>query len=224
MNDILEALRSFRVPNVFNPWADVDPLDLPRGLAMRCERIRKHFDVIPSFLLIGEAPGYKGCHFSGVPFTEESMLCAGAVPRLGKCSRVTKCDKPWTESSANIVWDALRDAGVAERVVMWNAFAFHPYKPGEPLSNRHPTADELQKAMPFLRMVLGHFVGAAVVAVGNVADKALRKMGREATKVRHLSYGGAHKFRADIMELVRASESEGPGADGERDGGQAIAR
>jgi uracil-DNA glycosylase len=209
MNDILEALRSFRAPNVFNPWADVDPLDRPGGTAMRCEQLRRHFDVIPLFLLIGEAPGYKGCHFSGVPFTDEAMLCAGAVSRIGKCGRVTRCEKPWAESSATVVWDALREAGVAERVVMWNAFAFHPYKPGEPLSNRVPTADELQKAMPFLRMVLDHFASAAVVAVGKLADKALRKVGRETTKVRHPSYGGAQKFRAGIMELMRASETEG---------------
>src|SRR5690242_7805436 len=133
MNDIVEALRSFRAHNVFNPWADVDPLDLPGGPAMRCERLRKHFDVTPSFLLIGEAPGYKGCHFAGVPFTDEAMICAGIVPRLGKCGRVTRRKEPWAESSATVVWDALREAGITECVVMWNAFPFHPHKPGEPL-------------------------------------------------------------------------------------------
>jgi uracil-DNA glycosylase len=207
-SDILGVLRSFRAPNVFNPWADVDPLDLPGGPAMRCERLRRHFDVIPSLLLIGEAPGYKGCHFSGVPFTDEAMLCAGAVPRLGKRVRVTICEKPWAESSATVVWNALREASVAERVVMWNAFAFHPHKPDEPLSNRSPTADELREARPLLQMVLDHFAGATVVAVGNVAAEALRKVGQEATRVRHPSYGGVQKFRAGIMELLRASDSE----------------
>ncbi len=133
------------------------------------------------------------------------MLCVGAVPRLGKCGRITKCEKPWVESSATVVWETLREAGIAERVVMWNAFAFHPHKAGELMSNRSPTADQLRVAKPLLRMVLDLFSGATVVAVGNVAAEALRKVGLAATKVRHPSYGGMQKFRTGIMELARAS-------------------
>src|SRR4051794_25287473 len=124
---ILTALRSFSAPNVFNPWADSDPLDLPDAVALRRGRLRKHFDVTPSFLLVGEAPGYKGCRFSGVPFTDEAMLCAGTVPRLGRCRRTTSREEPWAEGSAAAVWRALRQAGIAEQVVLWNAFAFHPH-------------------------------------------------------------------------------------------------
>lgn len=207
IDSILAALRAFSAPNVFNPWADADPLDLPgdlSGPADRRERLRRHFDVAPLLLLLGEAPGYKGCRFTGVPFTDETMLRDGAVPRMGKCGRLTSRERPWAEGSARAVWCALREAGVAEQVVMWNAFAWHPHKAGEPLSNRKPTAGEVRAASGVLRLVLDRFVGATVVAVGNVAAGALRKAGvRDAAKVRHPSYGGGPAFLAGIVGVAK---------------------
>src|ERR1700686_3384575 len=81
--DFWPRLCDFHSENVFNPWADSDPLDLP--FATACERrihLRSHFDVDAKYLLIGEAPGYRGCHFSGIPFTCEKQLVNGEVPRI----------------------------------------------------------------------------------------------------------------------------------------------
>jgi uracil-DNA glycosylase len=202
---ICEALRQFEAPNVFNPWRDVDPLDIAgwRAPDARIGRLLDHFGINPSYLLIGEAPGYQGCHFSGVPFTNEALLCEGQIPRIAKCDRFTTRDKPWREPSATIVWRALQQAGIDHDVVMWNAFAFHPHKPGEPMSNRAPTKAELQAGRGILRAVLKFFDGAQVVAVGKVAHAALRSLEwNPSACLRHPSMGGASQFRAGLAKLV----------------------
>ncbi len=50
----------------------------------------------------------------------------------------------WSEPSARIVWKALYEFGIAERTVLWNTFAFHQHKPGEPYTNRTPRSDEVE--------------------------------------------------------------------------------
>lgn len=191
-------------PAVFNPWRDYDPMDLTElGWLARCERLVRHFLTRPKLLLVGEAPGYQGCHFSGVPFTSESLLCEGVIPRIDKCGRFTTRPRPWCEPSATIVWRELHRLGIAEKTVMWNAFAFHPHKPGKLYSNRAPTKEELSANRRILNMVVRHFRGARVVAIGNVAHKALADLGYRVDKVRHPSMGGANEFRAGLAELVR---------------------
>jgi hypothetical protein len=57
--DLLDALASFRPPNVFNPWRDIDPLDVsPIGATPgRLRRAMVHFNCEFDYLQIGEAPG-----------------------------------------------------------------------------------------------------------------------------------------------------------------------
>lgn len=213
IDTIIAMLREFTAPTVFNPWRDTDPLDAcDNAPALRCDRLRAHFDAEePRFLLIGEAPGYQGCHFSGVPFTNESLLCAGAIPRIEKCERFTKRDRPWSEPSASIVWRELHKLGIAETTVMWNAFAFHPHKPGEPMSNRAPTRDELKLGLPILNRVVAHFsdIGILTVAVGNVSYETLNRIGIRCTyRVRHPSMGGANEFRAGMKALLNDGKND----------------
>lgn len=204
---LLQKLLAVHLPDVFNPWADVDPMDVSIGApARRLDRLRAHFSVPAAVVLCGEAPGYQGCHFSGVPFTSEALLCEGAIPRCETSSRLTTRPRPWSEPSARIVWKALYEFGIAERTVLWNTFAFHPHKSGEPYTNRTPRSDEIEANVGILRAVLGHFEaqGAAVVAVGRVAERTLQRLGITYRKqVQHPSYGGAPKFRAGLAELAR---------------------
>lgn len=207
-----EALRAFRAPNVFNPWGEHDPLDLPAagarpsaGPAGRLARLRAHFRVAPRLVLLGEASGYQGCHFSGIPFTNEKLLSAGGIPRIEPTGRLTHRARPWCEPSATVVWGALHALGLAEDAVLWNSFAWHPFKPGTPYSNRAPTRAELEAGRPVLEAVLDAFRGATVVAVGQVAARALQGLGRAPDAiVRHPSMGGATEFRAGLQALARA--------------------
>lgn len=209
MSDLLPKvfgdLIAYRSPNVFNPWRDSDQLDLGGYKAPldRLDRLSAHFNCSPRYVLIGEAPGYQGCHFSGVPFTNESLLIAGKVPRVNCPMRTTMRRKPWSEPSATIVWDTLHKLGIADKTVMWNAFAWHPYKPSDPYSNRAPTKPELEAGWNVLRGVVNLFASAQFIAVGNVAAGTLDRLGIPyAVKVRHPSMGGATEFRAQMAAIV----------------------
>ena len=203
------ALRAFKSKHVFNPWADLDPLDLaasaaPAGPRARLARLTAHFGASPRLLLLGEASGYQGCHFSGIPFTNEKLLLAGRIPRVRVAARITSRPGPWCEPSATVVWGALHALGLAHDTVLWNAFAWHPFKPGSPYSNRAPTRDELEAGRTVLDGVLDSFPAARVVAVGKVAERALRTLGREpVATLRHPSMGGATEFRAGLAALAR---------------------
>lgn len=197
------AIPSF--PNVFNPWRDRDELDLPGGPFARRHRLMQHFACEPKFVLIGEAPGYQGCHFSGIPFTSERLLVEGKVPRVNCPDRITTRPKPWSEPSATVVWSTLHDLGIAETTVLWNAFAWHPHLPGEPHSNRTPARDELLIGAVVLERVVNHFRDANVVAVGRVSQNILTSAGiKHVGAVRHPSMGGASEFRRGMETLVRA--------------------
>lgn len=204
MNDLIEQLAEFTAPNVFNPWRDMDPLDVGFGHLHRRLRLARHFNVRPKLLLIGEAPGYQGCHFSGVPFTNEKLILDGAIPRVHTTGRLTKRERPWREPSATIVWRTLHELGLAEHVVLWNAFAWHPHKPGNPMSNRAPTRTELEQGRPVLMKVLEYFEGVPIVPVGRVAARTLADLKVEAMhNVRHPSMGGANDFCTGMMNLAR---------------------
>ena len=205
-----EALRAYRSPHVFNPWSDRDPLDCGDaagssglGPAGRLARLQAHFKASPALVLLGEASGYQGCHFSGMPFTNEKLLLEGRIPRVTVPVRLTSRLRPWCEPSATVVWGTLHALGLADRTVLWNAFAWHPFKPGDPYSNRAPSRDELEAGREVLDGVLSAFACARIVAVGKVAERTLLGLGREPyATVRHPSMGGANEFRAGLAALT----------------------
>lgn len=204
MDSILRQLQAFSAPDVFNPWSQTDSLDThPAAAEARCDRLRSHFSCSPALILVGEAPGYQGCHFSGVAFTNEKLILDGTIPRVRAPSRITSRPRPWCEPSATIVWRTLHELQIADRVVLWNAFAWHPHKPGDRLSNRTPTRAEVQSGAHLLKSVLEHFDGVPVVPVGQVAAKALSSLGVSAfPHVRHPSMGGATAFRSGMIHLA----------------------
>jgi uracil-DNA glycosylase len=204
MKALLSRLCSFRSPNVFNPWGEDDPMDAAAGGAeARVERLRAHFDSWPRLILLGEAPGYQGCHFSGMAFTNERLILDGRIPRVSSAMRLTTRPRPWCEPSATIVWGSLHDLGLAERTVLWNAFAWHPHKPGNKLSNRTPAPKEVEEGLPVLRSLLEYFSGVPVIPVGQVAARTLSRLGIEALPpVRHPAMGGATAFREGMQAFA----------------------
>lgn len=211
MGSLFDQLQAVSLPNVFNPWRDVDALDIhgedaPAG---RLERLRQHFTGHPTLLLVGEAPGYQGCRFTGVPFTSEALVCAGSIPRVPAIARLTTRPLPWSEPSARIVWKALYEHRVAESTVLWNTFPFHPHREGEPHSNRAPTAHEVDSQADILRAVVAQFPGVRVIAVGRIAEATLKRLHiGVVAALRHPSMGGAPAFRAGLGEfLAQAARS-----------------
>ena len=201
--DFWANLQNFHATDVFNPWNYQDPLDISAdGARDRRGRLEQHFDRDAKYLLIGEAPGYRGCHFSGIPFTCEKQLYDGIVSGLPAHARFTKRDLPWSEGSATVIWSTLHELGIAETTVMWNAYPWHPHLPENPLSNRTPTPREVLDGASILAMVLEQFHSAAVIAVGQIALRTLESLGVGATPVRHPSMGGARQFKEQLRELV----------------------
>lgn len=199
---VLSALRAFSAPDVFNPWADVDPIDLDEDAPLaRRNHLRQHLRCDPKLLLVGEAPGYQGCHFTGVAFTSEKLVHDGAIPRL-RSGRITKRPTPWAEPTATVVWRALYEAGIEQQVVCWNAFAFHPHQTGDLRTNRAPTTHEVLLGSAILRDVIAMYPTAKIVAVGKVAKHTLLRLGYACYEVRHPSMGGATLFRTGLSQIL----------------------
>jgi len=202
----LRSISAYRAANVFNPWTERDPGTDRRGHGpqARLARLCAHLDCAPALLLLGEAAGYQGCHVSGIPFTSERLLLAGAIPRIAApAGRLSTRPSPWSEPSATIVWGALHELGLAGRTILWNAFPWHPHRPGNPQSNRTPTAGEVEQGTPALAALLAAFPDVHVVAVGRKAEALLRDLGRVEAAVRHPAMGGAERFRAELRAFAR---------------------
>jgi uracil-DNA glycosylase len=200
----------FPTPNVtegnkplFNFYNAVNPqFDLPQAAAIRRANLFSFLDSLPGrppFLLVGEAPGWHGCRFSGVPFTSEAQLASGELPFSGRISSHTEA--PHAETSATIFWQALRPHH--PHFFVWSSVPFHPYQPGEPLSNRTPRRQELRMFLPVLSEIIRLLDPQLVLAVGRQAQQALAWLDIPAVALRHPSHGGASEFRAGIKEALR---------------------
>jgi uracil-DNA glycosylase len=149
---------------VFNPWWQIDEEnDIgPHSPAIR----RKHLAVYfrerlgkARLAIVGEALGYRGGHFSGIPMTSERMLL-GKKPEIAaalsqrrtrqvpgdggrrppvqilsgikprRTSKPSVCPDGFSEPTATIVWGALLKVGVLpDEFVLWNAFPWHSFDP-----------------------------------------------------------------------------------------------
>lgn len=190
---------------LFNPWKDSCPHDaVGNGPATKLERLSQHLDCDPEFILVGEAPGYQGCRYSGVAFTSERLLGEGAIPRIPALQgRLSDRRLPFSEPSATIVWKALYRLGIAERTILWNAMQLHPYRTDELWSNRTPSLEEIKLGEPAMRLLVEAFPKAKVVAVGKKAEGLLREMGIQvAGAVRHPANGGATEFSSGLQALM----------------------
>ncbi len=206
---------------VFNPWWQVDKEnDIARNAprvrrrqlrAYLCERLGK-----ARLALIGEALGYRGGHFSGIPMTSERILLGkkkddGIEPTQvfssitpHRTSKPKKCPEGFSEPTATIVWSTLLKLGLSpEQFVLWNAFPWHSFdlRLGI-LSNRMPTKSERSTGLPVLKAFLDLFPCDEIVALGNVAASQLKELNADMHRVRHPASGGAKLFRQQIVKMV----------------------
>lgn len=194
--------------DLFNPWVDPCSGDTQFNSPQdRLGRLAQHFATEPQFLLVGEASGYLGMRRSGLAFTSERLLLEGGIPRVSTpMGRLTTRKLSYSEPSATIVWRTLRALGIAEKTVIWNALPMHPFKAGNPDSNRTPTDAELLLGAPALRLLADAFPRTQIVAVGRKAEGLLDHMGIPITgRARHPANGGATQFAADLAALMARS-------------------
>jgi hypothetical protein len=207
---------------VFNPWWQVDKQnDIGRTApAIRRKQLaaylRKRLGKI-KLVVIGEALGYRGGHFSGIPMTSERILLGktkgvGIKPeqvfsgvRARRTSKPEKCPDGFSEPTATIVWSELLRLGLKpEQFVLWNAFPWHSFDSRRGmLSNRMPNKSERAAGLSVLGAFLDLFPRDAIVALGNVAASQLKELNVQTHRVRHPASGGAKLFRQQISRIVQ---------------------
>jgi len=206
LNDIWDLFqkRVFPVQSteiLFNQYKDIDPnVDLPNANNIRKQNLRNYlgsFSQRPSILVVGEAPGPRGCRFSGVPFTSEAQLCAqGYLPFAGHQSSAR--ESPYAENSATIFWKVL--APYHPKFLVWNCVPFHPHKQGEILSIRSPTKKEVIFYSGILSELKKLVKPIHILAVGRKAELGLRQIGVRPIYLKHPSHGGAREFRTRLAK------------------------
>ena len=167
-------------------------------------------EISPETILVGEAVSYRGGRLTGIAFVSETIMLRGVDTRSGRVlgaengfRKATPGPQLSTEASATMVWGTI--AGLDPLPLLWNAFPFHPFTPGNPLSNRAPSASELLIGEPFIARLMRLFRFRNVVAVGNSASLSLQRMGIEHVKVRHPSQGGKNLFVAGMARIATQS-------------------
>lgn len=221
LDHFFKLLRATPATTVFNPWYQPDPEhDATRNAPdIRRAQLRAYLEERRQarIILLAEALGYQGGHFTGIPMTSERLLLGhlrskGLGPEMvfaGPARRTSRESlKPdgFTEPTCTIVWSSLREAGLDPRaVILWNAFPWHPYKPERGmLSNRTPTDAELALGRPVLDALRAYVPSARLLAVGQKSGALLAGMGMAAQTLRHPANGGATLFRTQFMQTLRA--------------------
>src|SRR6266540_3891600 len=170
IDDFLLLLRKSPSGAVFNPWWEVDDQnDIGRHApAIRRRQLRAYLRKRlrkANVAIIGEALGYRGGHFSGIPMTSERLLLgrskgfvlepndlfSSIKPR--RTSKPEKCPDGFSEPTATIVWGTLMRRGLRpDHFVLWNAFPWHSFdlRRGM-LSNRMPNKSEQAAGLPVLK-------------------------------------------------------------------------
>ncbi|MDF2547651.1 MAG: uracil-DNA glycosylase-like protein [Anaerosolibacter sp.] len=204
LKNFVEELATTEVtPNVYNQYAYefIENEVRRNNLLIYLKQMCKHK---PKIILVGEAPGYRGCRLTGVPFTSEHLLINNMTgldlfgKEVGYRLAVEK-DKLLKEATATIIWETLLKYDIIS--LSWNAFPFHPHKKGEPQSNRAPLKGELLMGeRPLLGMIEMYNI-KQVVAVGGKAEQTLNKLNIPCHKVRHPAQGGKNEFVEGMKAL-----------------------
>ena len=221
IDDFLRLLKESPSGAVFNPWWEVDEQnDVGHNApAIRRNQLRAYLEERlgkSKVAIIGEALGYRGGHFSGIPMTSERILLgkktdgieseqvfSSIQPR--RTSKPRKCPNGFSEPTATIVWGTLLKHGLKpDRFVLWNAFPWHSFDSGRGmLSNRMPNKSERATGLSVLKAFLDLFPCNEIVALGNIAASQLKELNADIRQVRHPASGGAKLFRQQIGRIVQ---------------------
>src|SRR5438876_10039741 len=129
LREYLQLLKKSPSGAVFNPWWEVDEQnDIGRNApAIRRHQLRVYLQKRigkANVAIIGEAVGYRGGHFSGIPMTSERLLLGrsnkiqlkptGIIHNLKpqRTSKPEKCPDGFSEPTATIVWGTLLRLGL----------------------------------------------------------------------------------------------------------------
>jgi hypothetical protein len=219
MDKFFNSLKRKKTPGIFNPWFERDPANdaLATAPQLRLDNLKQYLAERQNaqYLLLAEAVGYQGGHFTGIPMTSERIILgnksdAGILPEhvcneaLHRTSNTEIYPDGFNEPTATIVWQKLNSENLDTRnFVLWNAFPWHPYKRDKGLlTNRTPSNSEMLKGLSVLNNLLEAFNFKTIIALGNKAHATLKRLNIKTKKVRHPAMGGADLFREQFVEIL----------------------
>lgn len=220
----IASLAAYAGHLTFNPWQDTNPdYEVPEAVVIRQKQLTDYLARRlghAKILLIAEACGYQGGHFSGIAMTCERMILnahpvVNSQMILGyQGQRTSRSDSPFilkptqrekgfNEPTDSVVWKACLEAGLrADEFLLWNIFPFHPYKRGNLLSNRTPTEEELAVGLSYTKALLALTGPLPIFAIGKKSEITLSEAGFSVTGLRHPANGGANIFREQLKEQL----------------------
>ncbi|ARN80643.1 uracil-DNA glycosylase [Methylocystis bryophila] len=160
-------------------------------------------------LWLGRDFGWRGGRRTGLAFTDDARFAQHLAGFGLKAQRPTR-GPPLSERTATVVWDALRQ--FEEKPFLWNVFPLHPHLPGAPFSNRAHNAAERAAGEEILCALIGLLRPERIVAVGRDAEGAAGRVapGLACVALRHPSFGGEARFRAQIAALRGVERAGAP--------------
>ena len=202
----IEDLSSYHSKNVFNPWGDFDPdYDISASRTIRRNQLSQYLiQRLESarILVIAEACGYQGGHFTGIAMTCERMIL-NFHPTITSKMILGKKGKGFNEPTDTIVWNSILNCGLSPTdFILWNIFPFHPYKKNKMLSNRTPSDKELEIGLEYTRKLLKLTGPLPIYAVGKKSEHTLQNAGFKVTGLRHPANGGATLFREGLKDSL----------------------
>lgn len=195
---LLKKLADFpHSTTVGNPYIEQYALD----------NLRHYFDYMLNqtgkrVLLVGEAPGYRGCRITGIPFTSGRVFLQIPHPLLIALKDKIQIPQLEAESTATIVWNYL--AGRDKTPLFWNSFPFHPHHKNKVHGNRPPTDAEVNFGSEILGELHQIYKPDFVAGIGRKGATALRQIlpGQTISYIRHPSNGGKTQFIEGMNSVV----------------------
>jgi hypothetical protein len=203
-------LATLKFAHVFNPYSDRCPdHDHPDAATIRRRNLVNILTAAERIgtdsIWFGRDLGYRGGRRTGLALTDELHL--SALSKAFGNARIERATvtEPVAERTARQIWKMIMRVPLAP--FLWNAFPFHPYEPGNPMTNRCHTAREARIVDDLLEALLRWLRPMRIIALGNDAHRALARMGHATVCIRHPSYGGQATFIAGVSEAYGLSHA-----------------
>ena len=182
---------------VFNPYREAYKLANLQAYLNAMQSLR------PRLMLVGEAPGFKGCRLTGIPFSSAKLYTEVEHPFLIQLRERLVLPQLEAENTAAIVWRYLRDKNAVP--LFWNAFPYHPHPSRIQKKNRAPTKAEIIEGGEFLTLLADIFQPEVVAGLGRKGVEAARLAfpEKEIRYIRHPSYGGKSDFITGMDQLFK---------------------
>lgn len=198
LEKLLKKLAEYPSSNtVANPYLDKYAVD----------NLRHYFEYMLNqrgkrILLVGEAPGHRGCRITGIPFTSGKAFQNIQHPLLVALKDKIQLPCVEAESTATIVWNYLSKKETTP--LFWNSFPFHPHSKGKIHSNRAPTDEEVRFGAQILSELHQIYKPELVAGIGRKGGVALKQIfpGQSFNYIRHPSNGGKSQFIEGMNSII----------------------